>query len=115
MKSRNIIRAQQYINFLELQFKIKLSELHPFFKGTEGKLLPKEIINDLRIELDTNLVNKVFTQGAAPISEILTAQISKCELQLALVRTARPEHGGSHFFPHVALHIKAGKITNQGN
>ena len=69
----------------ELQFKIKLSELHPFFKGTEGKLLPKEIINDLRIELDTNLVNKVFTQGAAPISEILTAQISKCELQLALV------------------------------
>ena len=71
--------------FEELQFKIKLSELHPFFKGTEDKLLPPEIIDNLRIELDTNAFNKVFTQGETA-SPIVSAVISKSEIQMALVK-----------------------------
>jgi len=68
----------------ELQFKIRLCDLHPFFKGTEYKLLPKEIINNLRIELDTNPFNKVFTQGETG-SPILSSVISDCHIQMALV------------------------------
>tara|TARA_B110000285_G_C15113389_1_gene612533 strand:- start:71 stop:1306 length:1236 start_codon:yes stop_codon:yes gene_type:complete len=69
----------------ELQFKIKLSELHPFFKGTEDKLLAPEIIDNLRIELDTNAFNKVFTQGDIA-SPIVSSVISKSEIQMALVK-----------------------------
>ncbi len=69
----------------ELQFKIKLSELHPFFKGTGDKLFPPEIIDNLRIELDTNNFNKVFTQGETA-SPIVSAVISKAEIQMALVK-----------------------------
>jgi hypothetical protein len=63
-------------------FKIKLSELHPFFKGQDHKLCPPEIINDLRIELDINQINRAIFQIAGPA---LTARVSSCDLQCAVV------------------------------
>jgi hypothetical protein len=64
-------------------FKIKLCDLHPFFKGKDQKIIPKEIINDLRIELDINSVQRaIFTTGGPNIT---AASVSKCNLQVAVV------------------------------
>ncbi len=65
-------------------FKIKLCDLHPFFKGKDQKLIPKEIINDLRIELDINSIGRaIFTVEGSPA--ITKAVVSKCNLQVAVV------------------------------
>ncbi len=65
-------------------FKIKLCDLHPFFKGKDQKLNPKEIINDLRIELDLNTPTRAITTVAGSPS-ITKATITKCDLQVAIV------------------------------
>jgi hypothetical protein len=61
-------------------FKLKLSELHPFFKGT-GQLFPPEVIDALRIELDLN--NKYRAFASAPGFE--SYEITSSDIQLALV------------------------------
>jgi len=65
-------------------FKIKLCDLHPFFKGKDQKLIPKEIINDLRIELDINTATRAIkTVEGSP--SITRGTITKCNLQVAVV------------------------------
>ena len=61
-------------------FKVKLSELHPFFKGT-GQLLPPEVIDGLRIELDLNPKYRAFSSAAG----FVDYEVSSSDLQLALV------------------------------
>ena len=61
-------------------FKLKLCELHPFFKGT-GQLFPPEVIDALRIELDLN--NKYRAFGSA--YGFVDYEITSCDMQLALV------------------------------
>jgi hypothetical protein len=61
-------------------FKLKLTELHPFFKGT-GSLFPPEVINDLRIELDLNPKYRAFSS----VNGFEDYEITGCNTQLALV------------------------------
>lgn len=61
-------------------FKLKLSELHPFFKGT-GQLFPPEVIDALRIELDLNPKNRAFSSAYG----FEDYEITSCNMQLALV------------------------------
>ena len=63
-------------------FKIQLSELHGFFKGHNSKLLPPEIINGARMELD---INNPLTSIKADDSPVLDT-IIKPTLQLCLVK-----------------------------
>ena len=63
-------------------FKIQLSELHGFFKGHNSKLLPPEIIDGLRMELD---VNNPTTSVQANDSQIIDTRI-RPTLQLCLVK-----------------------------
>ena len=65
---------------LSRDFKLKLSELHPFFKGT-GQLLPPEVIDSLRIELDLNNKYRAFSSVAG----FVDYEITSCDTQLALV------------------------------
>lgn len=65
-------------------FKIKLCDLHPFFKGKDQKLIPKEIINDLRIEMDLNTIGRAITTVVGSPS-ITRATITKCDMQVAIV------------------------------
>ncbi len=62
-------------------FKLKLCELHPFFKGTDYKLFPPEVIDSLRIELDLNPKNRVFSSAG----DIHDYEVTSCDMQLALV------------------------------
>ncbi len=61
-------------------FKLKLSELHPFFKGT-GSLFPPEVIDSLRIELDLNPKYRAFSSAIG----FEDYEITSCDMQLALV------------------------------
>jgi hypothetical protein len=68
-------------------FKIKLADLHPFFRGTDRKIFPPQIADGLRIELDLNTSGRVFFINpiVAPSSPIVSWNVSSCSLQAALV------------------------------
>ena len=63
-------------------FKIKLCDLHPFFRGTDSKILSPQIIDGLRIELDLNSKGRAFWRGAAssPIIEYTVSPNLQCAL-----------------------------------
>jgi hypothetical protein len=67
----------------DVQFKMKLSDLHGFFKGHGDKLLPPEIIRDLRIEIDLNPTSQVFQRLGDYVVDGYS--IDKPEIQLGLV------------------------------
>jgi hypothetical protein len=66
------------------KFKIKLVDLHPFFKGTDDKILPPQIADGLRIELDLNPKYRAFF-GVAGSSAISDYEIQNPNIQTALV------------------------------
>ena len=63
-------------------FKIKLCDLHPFFRGTKSKILSPQIIDGLRIELDLNPKGRAFftTVASSPIVEYTVAPSLQCAL-----------------------------------
>jgi hypothetical protein len=63
-------------------FKIKLSDLHPFFRGTDNKILSPQIIDGLRIELDLNSKGRAFFTAVAssPIVEYTVSPDLQCAL-----------------------------------
>jgi hypothetical protein len=64
--------------------KIPLSELHGFFKGHNSRLLPPEIIRDLRMELVfNNLETALYKTSLAPP---ITSLVIEPELQICLVK-----------------------------
>ena len=66
-----------------IQYKMKLSNLHGFFRGHNSKLLPPEIIRDCRVEIDLNPASQVLTQITGTITDY---ELEKPEIQLALVK-----------------------------
>jgi hypothetical protein len=65
-------------------FKIKLCDLHPFFKGRDSKLFAPDIIDNLRLELDLNRAGRAFFTSVAS-SAITDWKIVNIDLQTALV------------------------------
>jgi len=63
-------------------FKIKLADLHPFFRGTDQKLFPPEVIDGLRMELDLNSKFRAFGSAGG----FKDYEITKSDIQLALVK-----------------------------
>ncbi len=63
-------------------FKIKLCDLHPFFKGTDSKIFSPQIIDGLRIELDLNTKGRVFWSevGSAEIEKYTVSANVQCAL-----------------------------------
>ncbi len=68
-------------------FKIKLADLHPFFRGTDRKIIPPQVADGLRLELDLNTSGRVFfiNPVVVPSSPIVSWNVSSCSLQTALV------------------------------
>ncbi len=63
-------------------FKIKLCDLHPFFRGTESKIFSPQLIDGLRVELDLNTKGRAFfTQsGSSPIVKYTVQPDLQCAL-----------------------------------
>jgi hypothetical protein len=72
-------------SIVPIQYKIKLADLHPFFRGHGSKLLSPEIIRDMRMEIDLNPVGTVLKQDASG-GVITDYELSSPELQLCLVK-----------------------------
>ena len=68
-----------------LQYKIKLADLHGFFRGYNSALLPPEIADGLRIELDLNTLGQALKQSDSS-DTILSYTIEKPNIQLCLVK-----------------------------
>ncbi len=68
-----------------LQYKIKLCDLHGFFKGYNSALLPPEIADGLRVEFDLNTVGQAIQENDA-LSTITGFKILKPNIQLCLVK-----------------------------
>jgi len=66
-----------------LQYKIKLADLHGFFRGYNSALLPPEIADGLRIELDLNTLGQALKQSDSS-DTILSYTIEKPNIQLCL-------------------------------
>ena len=68
-----------------VQYKIKLADLHGFFRGYNSSLLPPEIIDGLRIELDLQTANQALLENAGE-SPIVSYELLKSNIQLCLVK-----------------------------
>ena len=71
-------------NFEYHNFKVKLSDLHPFFEGKDDKLLPPQIADGLRIELDLPYKYRGFTSNTEVSEQIVDYSVSP-NIQSALV------------------------------
>ncbi len=69
-----------------LQYKIKLSDLHGFFKGYNDALIPPEIADGLRIELDLNSVGQAILNNPGQPGTINNYELLKPNIQLCLVK-----------------------------
>lgn len=68
-----------------VQYKIKLADLHGFFKGYNSALIPPEIADGLRFELDLNTVGQAIKQSGASAT-LNSYTIQKPNIQLCLVK-----------------------------
>jgi hypothetical protein len=68
-----------------VQFKIKLCDLHGFFKGYNDALMPPEIADGLRMELDVNTLAQAIQRDIAG-GNITELEILKPNIQLCLVK-----------------------------
>lgn len=73
------------ISAIATQYKIKLADLHPFFRGHGSKLLSPEIVRDLRMEIDLNPVGTVLRRNTVG-GLINDYEITSPELQICLVK-----------------------------
>ena len=68
-----------------VQYKIKLCDLHGFFKGYNSALLPPEIADSLRIELDLNTLGQAIKENPAE-NTITSYELTQPNIQLCLVK-----------------------------
>jgi hypothetical protein len=69
-----------------IQYKIKLCDLHGFFKGYNDALMPPEIADGLRIELDLNTASQAILNNPGQPGTIDSYELLDPHIQLCLVK-----------------------------